>query len=218
MVAYYWGLRILAYAYAYAGIDEVDSHVTKGSKVVAAPLDVNLDYADYGLRVATSPGIPFHRALAWLEDRDTKTRAVMVSLMRQGWPQGEALIEARKETAHEWHDVPRMREREEAYSFAQRSTQSRKRKAGYAQGNQGSQNGGNGGRGGKGKGKGGRGKGGNRGAPQSSGRKLCQAFQQGSCGFGLAGRGCRDIHQCAKVLPNGQVCGDRRHGMSQHDR
>ena len=47
---YYFRLRILANASAKAGNYEWESKVEKDSKVIFAPLDVNLDYADFASR------------------------------------------------------------------------------------------------------------------------------------------------------------------------
>ena len=47
---YYFRLRILANASAKAGNYEWESKVEKDSKVIFAPLDVNLDYADFAFR------------------------------------------------------------------------------------------------------------------------------------------------------------------------
>ena len=102
VIDYYWGLRILAYAYAVAGHEQVESQVTVKTKVRNCPLDVNLDYADAALRDCMSLRLPGRSALAWLRSRDTLTRGVMVQLLRQGWPQGEALTRARREEDVAW--------------------------------------------------------------------------------------------------------------------
>ena len=51
VVQYYYGLRILANAYAFAGIELVDSVQFEGKRVVCTPLDTNMDYADDCLRI-----------------------------------------------------------------------------------------------------------------------------------------------------------------------
>ena len=80
VIDYYWGLRILAYAYAVAGHEQVESQVTVKTKVRNCPLDVNLDYADAALRDCASLRLPGRSALAWLRSRDTLARGVMVQL------------------------------------------------------------------------------------------------------------------------------------------
>lgn len=106
VVDYYWGLRVLANACALAGGYKVKSKVTAGTEVMMAPLDVNLDYADMALRRTMVARLPVSSQVAWLEGRDLSTRGKMVSLMRQGWPQGEALARAVQESHLEWSVAP----------------------------------------------------------------------------------------------------------------
>ena len=111
VVDYYWCLRTLGYAYAIAGIEEVDSVATfmpNGTpvKVTHAPLDINLNYADDSLRMAMAGG-GGEDALRWLEDRDFKTRTTMMTLMREGFPQGEALTESLKKHNLDWYHGPK---------------------------------------------------------------------------------------------------------------
>ena len=44
--------------------------------------------------------------MAWLEERDLLCRGQMVALMRQGYPQGEALEQALTDTAVQWTIPP----------------------------------------------------------------------------------------------------------------
>jgi hypothetical protein len=106
IVDYYWGLRILANAYAFAGIEVVTSVADPTKTVLNSPLDVNLNYADDALRAASCLHVDPGTALSWLRERDVLTRGTMVSLMRQGWPQGEALREARREHSVDWYVKP----------------------------------------------------------------------------------------------------------------
>ena len=99
---YYFGLRILANASAKAGNYEFDSKAEQGKKVVFAPLDVNIDYADHAFRMALEQtGTPW-AVLKWLEKRDHQTRGLMCNLMRSGYPQGEALALAMEKQELKW--------------------------------------------------------------------------------------------------------------------
>ena len=102
VVEYYVIMRILAYAYAYCGSHEVASVRSKELKVVFAPLDVNLDYADEALRYADARPGSQEDKMRWLQKRDEATRGAMVGYMRRGWPQGEALTQSRLEQQIEW--------------------------------------------------------------------------------------------------------------------
>ena len=102
VVDYYWGLRVLAYAWAKAGNYEVRSVIKEGSLVKMMPLDVALDYADRALRVTMSCGIPWQEQLDWMERKDRTTRAVMAGLVRRKYPAQEALKQALVETASDW--------------------------------------------------------------------------------------------------------------------
>ena len=107
VAAYYFGLCILGYAYAYAGPDQVPSMISKGTMVVNCPLNVNLNYADRALRLTGKLALRESASLQWLQARDVATRACMIGLMRQGWPQGEALTHAIKEQHLEWSSGPK---------------------------------------------------------------------------------------------------------------
>jgi len=102
VVGYYWGLRVMAYAWAKAGNYLVDSKTKEGSKVTMMPLDVALNYADTRLRVAMNCGLPPGEQLAWLERKDRMTRGVMAGLVRQQFPAQEALKQALVDTAADW--------------------------------------------------------------------------------------------------------------------
>ena len=100
--AYYFGMRTLGYAYAYAGNEMVASKEDPSIQVINCPLNVNIDYADRALRLTSGLACHESASLIWLRARDAETRATMIGLMRMGWPQGEALIKAQKEHALEW--------------------------------------------------------------------------------------------------------------------
>ena len=113
VIGYYFGLRILAYAYAYAGSDQVKSMKKEGTMVINAPLPTNIDYADRVLRTTFNLSLNDGDGLRWMQARDVETRSTMVGLMRQGWPQGEALIEAQKEHTIEWASGPKKKSDDE---------------------------------------------------------------------------------------------------------
>jgi len=100
--SYYFSLRILANACAKAGNYEVESKVNEGKKTIFAPLDVNLDYADFALRSALKQEHRLGYNLRWLLDRDEYTRGIMINYMRRGYPQGEALAVALDKSELKW--------------------------------------------------------------------------------------------------------------------
>ena len=102
VASYYFALRVLANASAKAGNYEFDSKVEKGTKVIFAPLDTNLDYADHAFRMALKQNLSAWETLKWIEERDLHTRGLMVNFMRGGYPQGEAILKATKETGLKW--------------------------------------------------------------------------------------------------------------------
>ena len=102
VAGYYFALRILANASAKAGNYLVDSKSDKGVKVIFAPLDINMDYADHALRTALKNATGQHSTLKWLEERDLHTRGLMCNYMRAGHSQGEALTLALREDEVKW--------------------------------------------------------------------------------------------------------------------
>ena len=100
--SYYFSLRILANASAKAGNYEAESKEKEGKKVIFAPLDINLDYADFAFRMTLKQQGNAHAMLKWLLDRDQYTRGLMCNYMRRGYPQGEALTRALGETEIKW--------------------------------------------------------------------------------------------------------------------
>ena len=88
--AYYQGLRTLANSLSIVGSNLVGSKAKPGEKCVAAPLHVNLTYADNALKCTADQ----NASVEWMRARDEATRARAVELQREGWPQGEALQSA----------------------------------------------------------------------------------------------------------------------------
>ena len=228
---YYEGLRILAYGQAKAGNFVVTSNQT-GRKVVYAPLDTNLDYADMGLRAAFLTNKDPLERLDWLQEQDHLTRGAMCALMRQGWTQGEALTQAIKEHGIEWK-ISTLRIPQQLTGEADRRTWT---------GGKGNGNGGGKGKwvsyGDKGKGKG-QGKGDQWGKGKSDkwgskvkkplvkttqqnfcshfkGKEICKGFNDGRC-KARSEKDCpkKQLHCCDVRLPNGKACGGN-HMRSQH--
>ena len=102
VIHYYNALRILGNAYALAGSNEVPSHADPKTRVRNCPLQVQLDYSDFVLRMAAQAEAP----VSWVAERDETTRGRMVELIRQGWSQGEALSKAMVEQEIYWHQPP----------------------------------------------------------------------------------------------------------------
>ena len=102
VVEYYWGLRILMNAWGKCGNYLVDSQLYPGSKVLMMPLDKAVNYADQGLRIVTSSGLPFKDQLGWWERKDRITRGAMAGYVRQKWPAQEALQKALHDTNTDW--------------------------------------------------------------------------------------------------------------------
>ena len=102
VASYYFALRILANASAKAGNYQVELKKEKGTKVIFAPLDTNLDYADMAFRMALKQNLGSWDTLKWIEERDRHCRGLMLISMRMGWAQGEALEKAQHDTQIRW--------------------------------------------------------------------------------------------------------------------
>ena len=191
---YYFALRVLANACAKAGNYEVESKTEKDVKVIFAPLDTNLDYADHAFRMALKQSGSAWTVFKWLEERDLHTRGLMCNYMRCGYPQGEALVKAVKEAEIKW-STPTERGGQEGDARRQRSRTPR--------------------RGGKGGGKGkvqkpliGK-------TQQKTvqkvgyanmakgGKQFCRAYNNGSCDGDRCPHG--NLHVC-NVITNGKTC------------
>ena len=94
---YYWSLRTLAYAWAWAGLHQQRGH--DGKETVFISLTAALNYADHALHSAMEFG---QGSRLWLERNDLLTRTKMASYIRQGYNAWEALQEALRETHLEW--------------------------------------------------------------------------------------------------------------------
>jgi hypothetical protein len=107
VVEYYFRLRILANTSSQVGLYKVASKikVQPTQQIEFAPLEVNLNYTEAALRCAIKQPGGQARQLRWLEAIDLETRGAMVSMMRQGWAQGEALSHAWAERMVQWTTV-----------------------------------------------------------------------------------------------------------------
>ena len=103
---YYFRLRILANASAKAGNYEWESKVEKDSKVIFAPLDVNLDYADFAFRCTMMQTGNAWVLRGWIEEKDLHTRGHMCNYMKGGMAQGEALLKALSDSQIKWGTAP----------------------------------------------------------------------------------------------------------------
>ena len=92
MFEYYWGLRILAHAWAYAGNYKVQSTARAGTQVLFISLSQSMKYSDNALRLAMETGNA--QSSTWLREHDEATRGRTVILARGGIPFGEALDQA----------------------------------------------------------------------------------------------------------------------------
>ena len=168
------------------------------NKVVRAPLDINVDYADYCLQLAMVGG-DGPRALAWLEDRDHRTRVIMMTRMRDGWPQGEALLDAKEQLKMDWYLGPNT---PKALGGLLPSSN-------HTPGSQ--------------LGSGGRSVGGGDGGDRPATRpKSIQP--SGYCPDHNSGRGCGKqklcphgaYHLCSAKMKDGNICGSSHHNATQH--
>jgi hypothetical protein len=105
VVGYYWGLRVLAYAWGQAGNYMVDSKKNPGTQVLMMPWADALNYADRFLQVAMSSGLHQREVLHWAQTKDRLTRSMMAGHVRERWPAGEALEKALVDTASDWSTI-----------------------------------------------------------------------------------------------------------------
>ena len=216
VASYYFALRILANASAKAGNYQVESKKEKGTKVIFAPLDTNLDYADMAFRMALKQNLGSWDTLKWIEERDRHCRGLMLISMRMGWAQGEALEKAQHDTQIRWSPPASHPGRGDGGKRGRSPTRTtlknatKKRKVGQTQQRTLQAQ--------KGSGKGG----GN--APWTGGnatkyanlakggKQICRAFNDGNCRGDVCPGG--RIHVCS-VVQNGKACGGK-HPASRH--
>lgn len=208
VASYYFALRILANASAKAGNYQVESKKEKGTKVIFAPLDTNLDYADMAFRMALKQNLGSWDTLKWIEERDRHCRGLMLISMRMGWAQGEALEKAQHDTQIRWSPPASQPSRGEGGKRGRspiRTTlknATKKRKLGQTQQRTLQSHKGE-------KGAGGTIKYANL---AKGGKQICRAFNDGNCKGDVCAHG--RIHVCS-VVQNGKACGGK-HPASRH--
>ena len=99
---YYTNLKVLMFGYSIVGLRQVESKLRPSTQVAYAPLTCNMQYPEYCLRKVMETEASPAGQLSWLKERDELTRSRMVELMRQSWPQGEALEKAMNECEVHW--------------------------------------------------------------------------------------------------------------------
>ena len=209
IVQYYFGLRLLGHGTAYACNYEVDSKADPKVKVIMAPLDINIQYADEALRVASCWSCRPDVALEELRSRDIATRSTMVTYVRQGYSQGEALKQAIIEHRIDWKSSPSGRVvRDESEGDGHEDEpprKQRKTKAGKGPGkrkfNQGKQ---------------GQSSGGGKSSKTSmhfQGRPICKAWNDQR---GCKDKKCNRVHVCDVLDKDGKPCNSRSHNRSGH--
>ena len=213
---YYFQLRILANASAKAGNYQWDSKEEKDCKVIFAPLDVNMDYADFAFRTTMRQPGDAWTLKNWLEERDLHTRGLMVNYMRGGYPQGEALLKAQKDTEIKWATPPargastgsgrRDRSRTPPRHSANNSNTSgkkRKLQSGIGKTQKAHQSANKGG---------GKGKNVRYANLAPGGKSICRSFNEGKCKTDPCPHGA--MHVCS-LIENGKACG-LKHPACRH--
>ena len=191
VIHYYFGLRLLGQATAYACNYEVKSIKDPSKMVIMAPLDVNLQYADEALRIASLWTCDAETALKELRAKDVLTRSTMVVYVRQGWSQGEALKQAVIEHRVDWRSSPTGGSVVEDDLQTGQPGSKRPRNEGHKK----------------------------KFAQHYQGKQICRAFNDGSnCKGKGKGKGCprNHLHVCDIYLPDGKVCGSKNHNRSGH--
>ena len=95
---YYFALRVLAHAWAWAG-NFLVSPSAQGDKVLFMDLSSALHYCDRALKDTMEYG---HGSLLWLQRNDLLTRGKMATYIRRGQPGQWALDNALRDTHLEW--------------------------------------------------------------------------------------------------------------------
>ena len=190
VIHYYFGLRLLGQATAYACNYEVKSFKDPSKMVIMAPLDVNLQYADEALRIASLWTCDPDTALKELRAKDVLTRSTMVVYVRQGWSQGEALKQAVIEHRVDWRSSPSggaVVEEDLNLPPAPKKqrNQGKPNQQSFAQ--------------------------------HFNGKEICRDFNRNSCKSRGKG-GCPNgkLHVCDVLLSNGKACGNKNHSRSGH--
>ena len=209
IVQYYFGLRLLGHGTAYACNYEVESKADPKVKVIMAPLDINVQYADEALRVASAWTCRPDVALEELRSRDVATRSTMVTYVRQGYSQGEALKLAIVEHRVDWKTSPSGRtirdDPEDGQEAHEDEPPRKRRKAGKKVGAFGKNFGKQGQSSGSGKG--------GKTAQHFQGRAICKSWNDNR---GCKDKKCSKAHVCDALDKNGKPCLSRAHTRAGH--
>lgn len=96
-VSYYWALRVLGYAWAWAGNFRARDH--DGKERLFISLAESLNYADNALRHCMEFG---QGSVLWMQRNDVLTRGKMAGCIRRGYTAGSALAESLQQCHLEW--------------------------------------------------------------------------------------------------------------------
>lgn len=188
-VEYYFQLRTLVHAWAWAGNYKM---TYEGAQHWMIELSPALAYADGALRDCMEFG---GGSLTWLHRNDVLTRGKMSTYVRRGFPAGLALAQALRDSHLEWRSpVPSSGPKESLGAPAKRtqapSTEEPQRKRQVKS------------------------DGFRTISMIKGGRKICKAFNDGR---DCSNAKCPDIHGCDVRLPNGQACLAKNHTRLQHE-
>ena len=86
-IQYFWGLKILANAWAMAGNYDVPSKLYPNTNVRMMPGDMATNYVESRLRIINSSKVRFSQQKDWLEKRDKLLMRVMLGLIRDRYKQ-----------------------------------------------------------------------------------------------------------------------------------
>lgn len=188
-IEYYFALRTLCNAWAWAGNFEAPDH--DNSKKLFISLDQAQGYADFCLRMNIEVG---QGSLQWLMKNDMLTRSRMASLIRRNYTGGSALKEALHQTHLEWRSpalqssgsLPKARGQQPPPEPAMGPPTKRPRQIKPDTRQTVSM--------------------------LKGGKKLCKAWndQRGCKG------GCGNLHACDVRLPSGQACQATSHNRQAH--
>ena len=186
---YYFSLRVLAHAWAWAGNYNVSY---EGNTILMCELSVALGYVDKALKETMEFG---RGSLAWLQRNDLLTRGKMATLVRRGYPAGVALTDAVREAHIEWRSPsiqpplespstpPQKRPLDEPPTLEPKRRQ--------LKGDQ------------------------HKTVSQvKGGQKLCKPFNDGR---GCPNAKCPNLHACDVRLDSGAACLSRRHNRLNHE-
>ena len=176
VLEYYKALRILAHGYAIVGQHKAPSKEEPGKDVVFSPLSDNMRYPDTILRIATAlSDMAPSSLLDFVRSRDEATRARMIELIRQGWPQGEVRNKSWREHELRWSLPPQVkRSLEESPPGASPGKKMRT-------------------------------------ATHYQGQLICKRYNDNR---GCDGN-CGKLDICDVILPDGSVCGSKKHHRLQ---